>query len=303
MDNKEFCSKKMICKLNSGKYGKMDTQKGFGLFIKKSAKGKGEAIMGKAIEVRHLTKSFGNRKNKVDVLNNISFSIDEGEFVGIMGPSGAGKTTLLNILSTISYPTLGNIIINDKDITQLSHDQLSDFRRKNLGFILQDFHLMTTLNARDNILLPLAVDRIPLEEMEKRLAHVAGLLGIDEVLSQYPDELSVGQKQRVAAARALVEQPKIILADEPTGSLDSKSAAELLNYLQEINLHEGRTILMVTHDPFTASYCSRILFIKDGAIFSEVVRRGSRKEFFEKVIDMQAAIGGGGRANVISSGF
>lgn len=257
--------------------------------------------MGKIIEVHHLTKSYGIRKNKVNVLNNISFSIDEGEFVGIMGPSGAGKTTLLNILSTINFPTLGNVVINGEDITKLNGNQQSDFRRENLGFVLQDFHLMPTLNARDNIILPLAVDRLPAKEIEKRLAHVAQLLGISEILKQYPDELSVGQKQRVAAARAFVEEPKIILADEPTGSLDSKAATELLNYLQEINKHEHTTILMVTHDPYTASYCNRILFIKDGAIFSEVVRRGSREDFFDKVIDMQAAIGGGGGANVISS--
>lgn len=255
----------------------------------------------KIIDVRHLTKSFGTRKNKVNVLENISFSIDEGEFVGIMGPSGAGKTTLLNILATISFPTLGNVVINGEDVTKLKGDQLSEFRRKNLGFILQDFHLMSTLNARDNILLPLAVENKPIKEIDERLAAVTSMLGITEILNRYPDELSVGQKQRIAAARALIERPKIIFADEPTGALDSKSATELLNYLHEVSLQEDTTILMVTHDPFTASYCNRILFIKDGAIFSEIVRRGSRREFFNKVIDMQATLGGGGRANALSS--
>lgn len=255
----------------------------------------------KIIDVRHLTKSFGTRKNKVNVLENISFSIDEGEFVGIMGPSGAGKTTLLNILATVSFPTLGNVLINGEDVTKLKGEELSEFRRKNLGFILQDFHLMSTLNARDNILLPLAVENRPIAEIDERLEAVTTILGIKEILNRYPDELSVGQKQRIAAARALVERPKIIFADEPTGALDSKSATELLNYLHEVSLQEDTTILMVTHDPFTASYCNRILFIKDGAIFSEIVRRGSRREFFNKVIDMQATLGGGGRANALSS--
>ncbi|WP_265458803.1 ABC transporter ATP-binding protein [Enterococcus sp. HY326] len=255
------------------------------------------------IDVKNLTKTFGSRKNKVNVLENISFSVEEGEFVGIMGPSGAGKTTLLNILSTISFPTLGSIVINGADLTSLKGDNLSEFRRKNLGFILQDFHLMNTLTARDNILLPLAVEKKSLAEIDQKIEVASEMLGIKGILNQYPDELSVGQKQRVAAARALIEEPKIIFADEPTGALDSTSATELLNYLHDISLHKDTTILMVTHDPYTASYCNRILFIKDGAIFSEIVRRGSRREFFNKVIDMQATIGGGGRSNAISSGL
>lgn len=256
--------------------------------------------MKRIIDVRHLTKSFGSRKNKVNVLENISFSVDQGEFVGIMGPSGAGKTTLLNILSTISFPTLGNIMVNNEDITKLKGDKLSNFRRKNLGFILQDFHLMNTLTARENILLPLAVEKKSLAEIDRRIEATSEMLGIRNVLDQYPDELSVGQKQRIAAARALIEDPPIIFADEPTGALDSRAATELLNYLHDISLQKDTTILMVTHDPYTASYCNRILFIKDGAIFSEIVRRGSRREFFNKVIDMQATIGGGGRTNAIS---
>ena len=181
----------------------------------------------------------------------------------------------------------------------MKNSELSDFRRKKLGFIFQEFNLIDTLNAKDNILLPLAVERMTKEEMEKRVRHVAQLLNIEELLKRYPDELSVGQRQRIAAARALVVQPQVIFADEPTGSLDSKSATELLNYLQTMNQKEKATILLVTHDPYTASYCDRILFIKDGVIFSEVVRRGTRREFFEKVIDMQATIGGGGKMNAV----
>ena len=216
-----------------------------------------------------------------------------------MGPSGAGKTTLLNMLATIDQPTLGTITIGNQEITRMKEKDLSDFRRKQLGFIFQDFNLMNSLNVKDNILLPLALDRVPVKEMEERLHHVTKILGIDNRLMSYPVDLSVGQKQRVAAARAMITNPQLILADEPTGSLDSKSATELLHYLTRLNEVEKATIMMVTHDAFTASYCHRILFIKDGAIFSEIVRQGSRKEFFQKVIDMQAALGGGVSHDVV----
>ncbi|MBO0471828.1 ABC transporter ATP-binding protein [Enterococcus sp. DIV0242_7C1] len=253
--------------------------------------------MKKILEVNHLSKSYGYRNNKVQVLNNISFSVEQGEFVGIMGPSGAGKSTLLNAISTIALPTTGTVQIDGQDILKMRNNQISDFRRKELGFIFQDFNLLDTLNVKDNILLPLAIDRIPIEKMEQRLNHVATILGIEQLLEEYPNTISVGQKQRVAAARALITEPKLIFADEPTGALDSKSAAELLQYMTNMNVEDDATIMMVTHDPYTASYCNRILFIKDGVIFSEVVRQGSRKEFFNRVIDMQATIGGGGRAN------
>ncbi|MGX7202700.1 multidrug ABC transporter ATP-binding protein [Enterococcus plantarum] len=253
--------------------------------------------MKKILEVNHLSKSYGYRNNKVQVLNNISFSVDQGEFVGIMGPSGAGKSTLLSTISTIALPTIGTVQIDGQDILKMRDNQISDFRRKKLGFIFQNFNLMDTLTVKDNILLPLMVDRMSLVEMEKRLAHVASVLGIEQLMNAYPNAISIGQKQRVAAARALITKPKIIFADEPTGSLDSKSAAELLQYMTNMNIQDDTTIMMVTHDPYTASYCNRILFIKDGVIFSEVVRQGSRKEFFNRVIDMQATIGGGGRAN------
>lgn len=253
--------------------------------------------MEKIIQVDHLTKAYGSRFNQNKILDNLSFSVEKGEFVGIMGPSGAGKTTLMNLLATITLPTLGSITIADEVITKMTEDERSRFRRNKIGFIFQDFNLLETLNVQDNISLPLAIERLAPKEIEMRVKEVTKMLGIGHLLQRYPNELSIGQKQRVAASRAIVKQPKVVFADEPTGSLDSKAATELLNYLVEINEEQATTILMVTHDPFTASYCDRILFLKDGVFFSEVVRRGNRKEFFDQVIDMQATIGGGGRMN------
>lgn len=245
------------------------------------------------LEIDRITKVYGTKLNPVRVLEDISFSIDQGEFVGIMGPSGAGKTTLLNLISTIDRPTTGKILINQTDVTRMREKKLTTFRREQLGFIFQDFNLLESLNVKDNILLPLALGRIRYQEMMERVTYVTKILGIEHLLDKAIVDISIGQKQRVAAARALITQPKLILADEPTGSLDSKSATELLQYLTAVNQQEQATILMVTHDAFTASYCQRILFIKDGAIFSEIVRQGTRKEFFQKIMDMQTAIGGG----------
>jgi putative ABC transport system ATP-binding protein len=256
-----------------------------------------EALMKKMIDVQHLSKSFGTRNNKVTVLNDLNFSVEKGEFIGIMGPSGAGKTTLMNILSTILLPTMGSVKIDGADITQMREARLTDFRRENLGFIFQDFNLIDSLTVKDNIILPLTVSKLSNEEIEERVLRLTKILKIEHILARYPEEISIGQQQRTAAARALISRPLVLFADEPTGSLDSKSASEFLNYLDEVNLHEETTILMVTHDPYTASYCNRVLFIKDGRFFSEIVRRSSRKDFFEKVIDMQATIGGGGKAN------
>ena len=253
--------------------------------------------MEKIINVQHLSKSYGTRNNKVTVLNDLNFTVEKGEFVGIMGPSGAGKTTLMNILSTILLPTMGSVKIAGADITQMRESRLTDFRREKLGFIFQDFNLIDSLTVKDNIILPLTVSKLSNNEIEERMLRLAGILRIEQILARYPEEISVGQQQRTAAARALISKPLVLFADEPTGSLDSKSATEFLNYLDDVNLHEETTILMVTHDPYTASYCNRVLFIKDGRFFAEIVRRSSRKDFFEKVIDMQATIGGGGKAN------
>ncbi|MGY3779033.1 ABC transporter ATP-binding protein [Isobaculum melis] len=251
------------------------------------------------VEVNHLKKTYGKKGNLYTALENISFTIEQGEFIGIMGPSGAGKTTLLNILSTIDKPTSGDIKIGGADVTTMKDAALSTFRRHELGFIFQDFNLMDSLTVKENILLPLALDKQPVSDMEGRVLYVTKILGIDQLLKKYPNEISIGQKQRVSAARAMITKPQLIVADEPTGSLDSKSATELLQYLTEINTKEQATILMVTHDAFSASYCNRILFIKDGVLFSEIRRTGTRKEFFQKIIDMQATIGGGVSHDVI----
>lgn len=245
------------------------------------------------IEVKQLTKQYGNKWQKNLVLNHLNFTVDDGEFVGIMGPSGAGKTTLLNILSAIDKPTSGEVWIDGQNIQRLNDNKISDFRKKIMGFIFQEFNLLDSLSVKDNILLPLALEKIDIKDMEKRLSHVSKNLGISYLLERYPSEISIGQKQRVAAARALVVQPKVILADEPTGSLDSKSATELLEYMRLLNQREEVTLLMVTHDAFAASYCNRIIFIKDGMIFSELNRGKTRKEFFQKIIDVQATMGGG----------
>lgn len=232
--------------------------------------------------MQHLSKSYGTRNNKVTVLNDLNFTVEKGEFVGIMGPSGAGKTTLMNILSTILLPTMGSVKIAGADITQMRESRLTDFRREKLGFIFQDFNLIDSLTVKDNIILPLTVSKLSNNEIEERVLRLAGILRIEQILTRYPEEISVGQQQRTAAARALISKPLVLFADEPTGSLDSKSATEFLNYLDDVNLHEETTILMVTHDPYTASYCNRVLFIKDGRFFAEIVRRSSRKDFLRK---------------------
>lgn len=253
--------------------------------------------MDKILEAHHINKAYGTRNSQINVLNNISFEVEQGEFIGIMGPSGAGKSTLLKVLSTIEWPNMGTVMIDGENILKLRDSQISELRQNKIGFIFQNFNVMNTLTVRDNILLPLAIRHTNLEEMSARLTNVAKRLGIEAILDAYPKAISIGQRQRVAAARALIKKPKVIFADEPTGALDSKSSAELLTYLTEMNQQDKVTIVMVTHDPYTASYCHRILFIKDGAIFSEVVRKDSRKKFFQRVIDMQAAIGGGGLVN------
>lgn len=215
----------------------------------------------------------------------------KGEFIGIMGPSGSGKTTLLNIISTIDKLTSGEVIIGGNDISKFNEDNLSSFRKENLGFIFQDYNLLDTLTLGENIVLPLSLSKMKIKEIEKRLEHVSNMLGINEILNKYPYEVSGGQKQRAAAGRAIITNPELILADEPTGALDSKSSSNLLKSLSDLNDNEGVTILMVTHDAFAASFCNRVLFIKDGMIFSELVKGSmSRQEYFKKILDVLEAI-------------
>lgn len=219
--------------------------------------------------------------------------MDKGEFVGIMGPSGSGKTTLLNCISTIDTVTTGNIIINDKDITKMKSKQLENFRKDELGFIFQDFNLLDTLTAYENIALALTIQGVKTSEVDNKIKKVAENLGIIEVLNKYPYQMSGGQKQRVASARAIVTSPSLILADEPTGALDSKSSRLLLDSFEKLNKDLQATILMVTHDAFTASYAHRILFIKDGKVFNELVRgNDTRREFFNRIIEVVTLLGG-----------
>lgn len=249
--------------------------------------------MAKILEVKNLKKSYGNQKNTQTVLNGIDLEINKGEFVGVMGPSGAGKSTLLNIISTIDTASSGEIKIEGKNITNLDNKQIAKFRRTSLGFIFQDFNLLDTLSVKDNIALPLALARVSMNEINTKVNSIATTLGIQDLLSKYPYEISGGQKQRTACARAIITNPSLILADEPTGALDSKSSTDLLNAMTRLNEEQDATIMMVTHDAFAASYCKRVLFIKDGLIFKEVIRRGSRKKFFKEILDVLSLIGGG----------
>jgi len=252
------------------------------------------------LEATNVKKVYGERGNLHIALKNIDLQISEGEFVGIMGPSGSGKSTLLNVLSTIDFPTGGSIKINEKNIINLNEDELAHFRREQLGFIFQDFNLLDTLTAKENISLPLALSNLPYKEIEKRIGHVAEIFGIERILDQYPYELSGGQQQRTAAARAIITNPSILFADEPTGALDSKSAHNLLQTLSTLNEQEKATILMVTHDAYAASFCKRVLFIKDGMIFTEIYKgEQSRKQFFQQIIDILATLGGGGHHDII----
>ncbi|CEN80150.1 ABC transporter ATP-binding protein [Paraclostridium sordellii] len=249
--------------------------------------------MAKILEVKNLKKSYGNQNNTQTVLNGIDLDINKGEFVGVMGPSGAGKSTLLNIISTIDTASSGKIEIEGKNITNLDNRQIAKFRRTSLGFIFQDFNLLDTLSVKDNIVLPLALARVNVSEINTKVNSIAGTLGIQDLLNKYPYEISGGQKQRTACARAIITNPSLILADEPTGALDSKSSTDLLNAMTRLNENQDATIMMVTHDAFAASYCKRVLFIKDGLIFKEIIRTGSRKEFFKEILDVLSLIGGG----------
>lgn len=247
------------------------------------------------LEVAHLEKVYGALGNVTRALNDVSFTVNRGEFVGIMGASGSGKSTLLNCVSTIDSATSGTIRINGQDVTRMKQAKLSQFRREELGFIFQDSNLLDTLTARENIALPLTIVRTNSAEISTRVQDVAARLSISQVLDKYPYQMSGGQQQRVAAARALVTDPTMIMADEPTGALDSKSARLLLESLEALNRRLRATVLMVTHDSFAASYTSRVLFIRDGKIFTEL-RRGDtdRREFFDRIMEVVAIMGGEG---------
>ena len=249
--------------------------------------------MNNILEVKKKKKYYGNKSNLTKAIDNISFNVSKGEFVGIMGASGSGKTTLLNCISTIDRVSAGSIIIDGKDITKLKGNNLNKFRREQLGFIFQDFNLLDTLTAYENIALALTIQRVNHKEIDARVKDIAAKLNITDILKKYPYQISGGQKQRVASARAIISNPKLILADEPTGALDSKSARQLLETFETLNRSLNATILMVTHDSFSASYANRILFIKDGKIFNELVKgEDARKKFFEKIIEVQTLLGG-----------
>lgn len=245
------------------------------------------------IRVCDVEKYYGSGSNVTKAVDRVSFRVEKGEFVGVMGASGSGKTTLLNMLATIDRVTAGHIFYEDTDITELSEDDLSNFRKNNLGFVFQEYNLLDTLTIEENVVLALTLQGEEKKEIRKSCSRVLQLLGIEEIREKFPYQVSGGQKQRCACARAVVNHPKLLLADEPTGALDSRSAQTLLRTFDELNRTQGATILMVTHDAFSASYCGRILFLKDGRIFHELVRgEKSRKLFLQQILDVLSLTGG-----------
>ncbi len=249
--------------------------------------------MSTVLRLENVEKYYGNKSNLTKAVGRISFSVEEGEFVGIMGASGSGKTTLLNCISTIDRVTSGHIYVGDRDITTLKGNALNRFRREELGFIFQEFNLLDTLTAYENIALALSIQNVREREIRERVIELADRFGIEKILGKYSYEMSGGEKQRVAAARALITNPELVLADEPTGALDSKSSRYLLESMKQMNETRKATILMVTHDAFTASYAGRVIFIKDGLIFHEILRGDdSRKQFFDKIIEVVTMLGG-----------
>ena len=249
--------------------------------------------MSEILTVTDLKKVYGKGGSLTRALDGVSLSLEAGEFVGVMGPSGSGKTTLLNCVSTIDRPSAGSIVIDGKELTRLKGKELAKFRRERLGFIFQDCNLLDTLTTYENIALSLSIIRAPAQKIDRRVREMADLLGIADCLDKYPYQMSGGQQQRCAAARAMVTHPALVLADEPTGALDSKASKNLLEIMSTMNHDMGATILMVTHDAYSASYAKRVLFLKDGRVFNELFRgdRG-RPVFYHEILDVLAALGG-----------
>ncbi|MDK2808854.1 MAG: putative transport system ATP-binding protein [Clostridiales bacterium] len=249
--------------------------------------------MNQLLTIEHIEKYYGNKGNLTKAIDDISFEVQTGEFIAIMGASGSGKTTFLNCISTIDTVSAGHIFLSGTDITEIKEKEISRFRRENLGFVFQDFNLLDTLTISENIAMALTINKVPIEEIDFRVKHMADKLDIVPILDKFPYQVSGEQKQRCACARAIINNPKLILADEPTGALDSRSAKLLLTTIQTMNQELGATILMVTHDAFTASYAKRILFLKDGQIFTEILRgEQSRKQMFGKILDVMSLLGG-----------
>lgn len=242
----------------------------------------------------NLTKVYGERKGNymTNALNGIDLTVEEGEFIAIMGPSGSGKSTLINILSGIMTPTAGSVEICDSRIDKMDQFEMALFRRRKLGFVFQEFNLLDHLTLKENVMLPMVLDKKESSFMEEKALEIMNLFGIDELADKHPYQISGGQQQRVAVSRALVNDPVILFADEPTGNLDSKSAKAVMNCFERINQEKKVTALIVTHDVFAASFCKKVIFIKDGKIFMDIVKKGTRKEFFDQILDCQAIVGG-----------
>ncbi|MGJ3205209.1 ABC transporter ATP-binding protein [Geobacillus thermoleovorans] len=245
------------------------------------------------LEATNIYKTYGTKKNLQEVLKGIDLRVEKGEFLAIMGPSGSGKTTLLNVLSSIDRVSEGAIFIEGNNVVAMKDRELAEFRKRHVGFIFQEYHLLDTLTVKENVLLPLSITKTPKREAEKKFAEMAAELGITDIQNHYPSEISGGQKQRAAAARAFIHEPSIIFADEPTGALDSKSASDLLHKLQQLNKKRKTTIIMVTHDPVAASFSGRVVFIKDGQLYTQLYKgTETRQQFFQAIMQTQGVLGG-----------
>jgi ABC-type lipoprotein export system ATPase subunit len=245
------------------------------------------------LKAENLSKTYGSKRGiSYEALHQFNLTVSQCEFIGIMGPSGSGKTTLLNLLSTLDTPTSGKVMINEKTVTSLPHYKLAKFRRQEMGFIFQDFNLLETLTIGENILLPLTLNKVPVKEMNKKLTSITKQLGIDDIIDKRIMEVSGGQMQRAAIARALIHKPSIIFADEPTGNLDSKASLQVMEALSRLQSEQQTATLMVTHDPFAASFCQRVIFIKDGRLYNEIHRGNNRQNFFQDILNMQSLLGG-----------